>query len=406
VLVAGAAALARQHGLYVQIGLIMFGKTDHNPFLENRVILLDPNGTMEPQETKMNTITSSHETIIPPAATRRINRVVRWSRRALLGLLALIGGLAAVGAIYQAIATARDRRAYPPPGQMIDTGGYKLHIFCMGQGSPTVILDHVGAGNSAQWALVQPEIAKTTRVCAYDRAGFGWSDPGPAPRDARQNVQELHALLTNAQIAPPYVLVGHSFGGDVARLYAEQYRDQVAGMVLVDPGTLFDTPGVPPEINAAWQAEDQTFMCLAPILSRLGVMRLAAIAGMMPGHGDLPAPSGAAFAALNLSTTFWDTLSAQNQAMPATSAEVLGASYAYGALPLVVLSADQPMDRSRQIWTGLNAQLATRSTKGIHRIVVGAGHMALALEREHAQATIAAIRQVVHAAQTTMSIQP
>jgi len=354
----------------------------------------------------MNTITSSRETTTPPASTRRMSRIVRRSGRALLGLLALVGGLAAIGAIYQAAATARDQRAYPAPGQLVDVGGYKLHIFCMGQGSPTVILDHVGAGNSAQWGLVQPEIAKMTRVCAYDRAGFGWSDPGPAPRDARQNVQELHALLTNAHIAPPYVLVGHSFGGDVARLYADQYRDQVAGMVLVDPGTLFDTPRVPPEINAAWQAEDQTIMRLAPILSRLGVMRLTALAGMMPSHGDLPAPSGAAFDALNLTTTFWDTLSAQNAAMPATSAEVLGASHDYGALPLVVLSADQPTDRSRQIWTGLNTELAARSTIGIHRVVAGASHMALALDRDHGQATIEAIQQVVQAAQTAMSIQP
>ena len=354
----------------------------------------------------MNTITSSHETITPPAAARRINRIVSWSARAFLGLLALIGGLALTGAIEQAIATERDRHAYPPPGQLVDVGGYKLHIFCMGEGSPTVILDHVGAGNSAQWALVQPEIAKTTRVCAYDRAGFGWSEPGPAPRDARQNVQELHTLLTNARIAPPYVLVGHSFGGDVARLYIDHYRDQVIGMVLVDPGTLFDTPGVPPEINAQWQAEDQTIMHLAPILVRLGVMRLLAMAGLVPSHGDLPAPSGAAFDALNLTTTFWDTLSAQNQAMPATSAQVLGASYDYGALPLVVLSADQSTDRSRQIWTELNAELATRSTKGIHRIVVGASHMALALDRDHAQATIAAIQQVVHAVRTPMLIQP
>ncbi len=354
----------------------------------------------------MNTITSSHQTTTAPASTRRASRIVRWSGRALLGLLALVGGLALTGAIYQAIATARDRRAYPPSGQLIDVGGYKLHIFCMGEGSTTVILDHVGAGNSAQWALVQPEIAKMTRVCAYDRAGFGWSDPGPAPRDARQNVQELHALLTNAQIAPPYVLVGHSFGGDVARLYIDHYRDQVAGMVLVDPGKLFDTPGVSQEINAEWQAEDQTIMRLAPILSRLGLMRVLAVAGLVPGHGDLPAPSGAAFDAVNLTTTFWDTVSTQNAAMPATSAEVLGASHEYGALPLIVLSADQPTDRSRQIWTALNTELATHSTKGIHRVVVGASHMALALDRDYAQATIEAIRQVVHAAQTATLLQP
>jgi pimeloyl-ACP methyl ester carboxylesterase len=355
----------------------------------------------------MNTIRSLRGTTSSPTARRRINRIMRWSARAFLALLALIGVLALTGAIYQAVATVRDRRTYPPPGQLIDVGGYKLHIFCMGEGSPTVILDHVGAGNSAQWGLVQPEIAKTTRVCAYDRAGFGWSDPGPALRDARQNVQELHALLTNAHIPPPYVLVGHSYGGDVVRAYVDRYRDQVTGMVLVDPGTLFDTPGVPPEINAQWQAADQTIMRLAPILSRLGLMRALAVAGMTPGHGDLPAQSGAAFDALNLSTTFWDTLSAQNAAMPATSAEVLSTSDDYGALPLVVLSAgEQPTDRSRQIWTGLNTELAARSTIGIHRVVAGASHMALALDRDHAQATIAAIQQVVHAAQTAMSIQP
>jgi hypothetical protein len=136
-------------------------------------------------------------------------------------------------------------------------------------------------------------------------------------------------------------------------------------------------------------------------------MRLSAIAGLAPGHGDLPTPLGAAYDAVNLTTTFWDTLSAQNQAMPATSAEVLGASDDYGALPLVVLSAgDQPMDRSRQIWTGLNTALAARSTIGSHRLVAGASHMALALDRDRAQATIAAIQQVVKAAQTAMSIQP
>jgi pimeloyl-ACP methyl ester carboxylesterase len=322
-----------------------------------------------------------------------------------LGLLALVVGLAAIGASYEAIMAAGDATRYPPPGQLVDVGGYKLHIDCIGEGSPTVILDHVGAASSAQWGLVQPEIAKTTRVCAYDRAGFGWSEPGPAPRDAQQNMRELHTLLNNARIAPPYVLVGHSYGGNVARLYIDHYRDQVVGMVLVDPGNLFDTPGVPLEINAEWKAADQTVMRLGPILSRLGVMRLSAVAGLVPGHGDLPVPVGAAFDAVNLRTTFWDTLGAQNQAMPATSAEVLGARHAYGALPLIVLSVDQPMNSSRQIWTQVNAELATYSTIGIHRVVAGADHMALALEHEHAQMTIAAIGQVVVAARSGAAAQ-
>jgi pimeloyl-ACP methyl ester carboxylesterase len=353
----------------------------------------------------MQTSISPTGTTLQPQRARRRKAVGFWIGRVVLGLVVTLTALAAAGASYQAIATANDRRTYPPPGQLVDVGGYKLHIDCIGEGSPTVILDHVGAGNSAQWGLVQPEIAKTTRVCAYDRAGFGWSDPGSAPRDARQNMQELHTLLTNAHIAPPYVLVGHSYGGNVARLYVAHNPDQVAGMVLVDPGYLFDTPGVPPDINAEWKTADQTVMRLAPILSRLGVMRLAAVAGLVPSHGDLPAPVGAAFDAVNLRTTFWDALGAQNQSMPATSAEVVGASQEYGALPLIVLSVDQPVNRSRQIWTEVNAELATHSTKGVHRVVAGADHLALALEHKHAQTTIAAIGQVLVAVRTGVAPQ-
>src|SRR5213592_2204073 len=106
---------------------------------------------MEPQETIMNTIRSSRETIIPPISARRSNRIVRWSGRTLLGLLALVGGLAAIGAIYQAIATAHDRRAYPPPGQLIDVGGYRIHLASSGanNGNPTVILLACGGCTSA-----------------------------------------------------------------------------------------------------------------------------------------------------------------------------------------------------------------------------------------------------------------
>src|SRR4029079_14258924 len=127
---------------------------------------------------------------------RRRRGFFGWTGRVLLMLMLLLVALSCVGAIYQVVATARDKAAFPAPGQLVDVGGYKLHIHCMGAGSPTVILDHVGAGNSAQWGLVQPEIASTTRVCAYDRAGFGWSDAGPEPRDAQQSAHELHTLLT------------------------------------------------------------------------------------------------------------------------------------------------------------------------------------------------------------------
>jgi pimeloyl-ACP methyl ester carboxylesterase len=331
-----------------------------------------------------------------------------WSGRVLLGLLITLVILALIGAIYQAIGTARDARAFPPPGQMVDVGGYKMHIVCSGPqnaDAPTVILDHVGAANAAQWGLMQPEIAKTTRVCAYDRAGFGWSERGPTPRDARQSMHELHTLLGNAAIPAPYLLVGHSYGANVARLYVAEYPTEVVGMVLVDPGLQHDIPGVPAHVNAAWKAGDQTLMRLAPYLSRLGIMRLGPLLGATPGHGDLPEPVGAAYDAANLSTKFWDTLSDQNQAMAATSKEVLATPPSLGALPLIVLSATLPADEGRQVWTKVNTELATRSSNGLHRVVDGATHMSLALGQEHAQATTAVIRQVLEAARTGAPLQ-
>jgi len=336
-------------------------------------------------------------------------RLLLWVGRILLGLLVMLAALAVIGASYQAIATARDARAFPPPGQLIDVGGYNMHIVCTGPqntGNPTVILDHVGAANVAQWALVQPEIAKTTRVCAYDRAGFGWSERGPKPRDARQSMDELHTLLGKAGIPAPYILVGHSYGANVARLYVAEYRNEVVGMVLVDPGHVFDTPGVSPDVNRAWKAEDQTIMRLAPYLSRLGVMRMSAALGAVPGHGDLPASSGAAYDAVNLTTKFWDTLSDQNHAMAATSKDVLETPQGLGALPLIVLSATLPADESRQAHSQVNAELSTRSSNGLHLVVAGATHMSLALEHEQAQATIAAILQVIEAARTGQPLAP
>jgi len=139
-----------------------------------------------------------------------------------------------VGALYQYISTKIDEYKYPPPGQMVDVGGFKLHIHCTGEGGPTVVLDAGMASSSLDWALVQPEIAKFTRVCSYDRAGMGWSQESPNPRTSSHIVEELHTLLKNAHMPPPYILVGHSFGGINVRLYASRYPDEVFGLVLVD----------------------------------------------------------------------------------------------------------------------------------------------------------------------------
>ena len=121
-----------------------------------------------------------------------------------------------------------------PPGKLIDIGGYRLHLNCAGKGDPTVVLIPGGGDFSFDWALVQPDVSHFTRVCSYDFAGFAWSDPGPVPRTMRQDALELHTLLKNAGIKGRYVLVGHSLGGLLSRVYAAEYPSEIAGIVLVD----------------------------------------------------------------------------------------------------------------------------------------------------------------------------
>ncbi len=130
-----------------------------------------------------------------------------------------------------------------PTGKLVDIGGYRLHIDTRGKGTPTVVLIAGSQAFSLDWALIVAEISKFTQVCSYDRPSLGWSDPGPEPRTFDQDVYELHTLLQRAGIKPPYVMVGHSLGGIIARFYEKKYPQEVKGMVLIDAtsedGTLF-----------------------------------------------------------------------------------------------------------------------------------------------------------------------
>src|SRR5690349_3053542 len=159
-------------------------------------------------------MTPTPTTMHIPSATWRIGRrLLRGIVRTLAAVAGLLVVLGLVGASYEAIAATGDARRYPAPGQLVDVGGFRLHINCVGTGSPTVVLDAGLGGSSLDWNLVQAELGRITRVCAYDRAGMGWSDPSPQPRTPGQIGRELHTLLTNAGIAGPYVLVGHSLAG-------------------------------------------------------------------------------------------------------------------------------------------------------------------------------------------------
>src|SRR5215217_8087105 len=189
----------------------------------------------------------------PPRQTEQQSQEIRprrglgtWIRRGLVWLVGGLLALAVIGAIYQVIATQIDQRTYLPPGEMVNVNGRLMHINCMGEGGPTVILEAANFGMSAHWVRVQQQLAKTARVCSYDRAGMGWSEAGPEPRDARQISSELHTLLKNADTEGPYVLVGHSYGGLYARMYAARYPDETAGDVRTNQAdgyfhTLVDT---------------------------------------------------------------------------------------------------------------------------------------------------------------------
>jgi pimeloyl-ACP methyl ester carboxylesterase len=163
------------------------------------------------------------------------SRLWRWTKRVIAGMVGLVLVLLLTGVVFQFVMTRIDARRYPAPGEMVDAGGNRLHLYCTGEpGAPTVVMDSGLGGTVLDWQLVQPELAKSTRVCTYDRSGMGWSEAGAQPRTSEQIAGELHILLGNAEVRRPYVLVGHSFGGTNIQVYASQYPGEVAGMVLVD----------------------------------------------------------------------------------------------------------------------------------------------------------------------------
>jgi pimeloyl-ACP methyl ester carboxylesterase len=313
-------------------------------------------------------------------------------RRGLLVLVILIITLSLLGFVYEAAAEASDRQSYRPPGQMVDVGGYRLHIHCTGEGSPTVILE---AGAAALWAWVQPAVAQSTRVCAYDRAGYGWSEPGPEPRDAQHIATELHALLDAAAIQPPYVISAHSIGGIYTRAYYRQYPDEVAGMVLVD--------ATHPD-NWERQGESidtlQAMAGVSAVLSRVGVMRLVA-AGQ---RFDLPETSSAALLASMSSSQYWSAQRADAAAIPA-SLEQARISGDLGDLPLAVLVAlTYPEGRGRDTERALQLELAALSTNSLYREIPEAGHITLLTDEQYAQQVSDTILHVIEAAQTGESL--
>ena len=316
---------------------------------------------------------------------KRVLRAIGRGLAALVGLLIILG---LVGASYEAIAARGDAQRYPAPGQLIDVGGYRLHIQCVGAGSPTVVLDAGLGGSSLDWNLVQPELARTTRVCAYDRAGMGWSERSPQPRTPRQIADELHTLLTNAGVAGPYVLVGHSLGGKNVRLFALSHPEEVAGIVLVDArGEYMDANTSPAEQQGFPQAlAAQAF--LYRVARSVGLVRL--IGASLWGEPAMPHEMRTEGVLLRTSQRGVDAETAEGLLRAADDA-LLQAAPSLGDRPLIVVAAGQKVAQD-PIWAEGQRRQAALSTNGRLIVAEGSGH---AIHWEQPALVIDAVRQVV-----------
>jgi pimeloyl-ACP methyl ester carboxylesterase len=295
----------------------------------------------------------------------RTNAALR--RRALLRALRstslILGMLSAAGAGYEAIAGLQDAARHPAPGQLVDVGGHRLQITCVGRGSPVVILDAGLGGTSRDWVLVQAQLSTRTRVCAYDRAGMGWSDAGPRPRSPARLAEELHVLLAKAEVPAPYLIVAHSLSGKSARLFAASHPDAVAGMVLIDTRSERIDAVTTPTETRAFSAALKRQAILLSLARRLGLARL-----LWPSFAPQPDLPPGTIAKMALLQTQPKSLRAATEEGLERSANDRGLSGAsLGAIPLVVIAAGDSM-AGIPGWGEAQAGLAALSSRG--RLVV------------------------------------
>ena len=253
------------------------------------------------------------------------------------------------------------------PGTLVDVGTHRLHIFCVGTGQPTVVIDSGLGGNSLEWINVQRSVAPNARICSYDRAGYGWSEPGPRPRTSSRIVDELFALLKGADIAGPYVLVGHSFGGYTMQLFANRYPTETAGLVLVDSShpEQFERFLAPPiKVN------------LAPS----GRNRIMMLSPSPPLPENLPDEVKPLVRALNLRG---ETRAAMRDELLdfRLSAQQVREASVLPNVPLVVLTRGKRVwpqsergQHMERLWTQLQVELAGRAQRVTHIVAKGSGH--------------------------------
>ena len=295
--------------------------------------------------------------------------------------------------------------SHPSIGKLVDIGDHRLHIYPTGEGNPTVVFESGGASWSLDWYLVQNEVAKFTSACSYDRAGFGWSDSGPNPRTSEQIVTELHALLKKAEIKKPYIMVGASFGGHTARLFAKTFPDEVAGIVLLDARHESINSRMPP----AWQKLEAAgkvmyrFMLLASRVGALNILgKLMGEKATPPIVMKLPPEIRSTYLEVGFQPKYFQS-NLDELAASAESDKQLSATGSLGNLPLIVirhgipdLFANMPAEQAKQaekVWQELQADLARISSESQIIVAEKSGH---AIQVDQPIFAVDAIHQMVN----------
>ena len=312
--------------------------------------------------------------------TRYASHVPRWvfrSRRAIaVSVVLAVVLLAFGGLVYEAYADAAATRDFPPPGMLVDVGGRRLHLICIGNGSPTVLFEPSGFGNATSGARARERISSRTRVCSYDRIGMGWSDPGPASVTAVDLANDLAVLQDRAGLGSPMVIVASSIGGLTAEALARKYPERVAGLVFLDAANSLLAPKA-----SGWLGTAKAAACTASASARFGTIRLLDPFGIGREDSDGARRS----AAVTYSPRLWGTMCAMARGAPQSLETLMGLPPLSDEIPLRVLSASSDEDmfpgyqlvapELRTHRVAMHQEFAKRSRHGEWKIVPNSTHL-------------------------------
>jgi pimeloyl-ACP methyl ester carboxylesterase len=308
----------------------------------------------------------------------------RWLLTPVVVLLAAVS----VGATVENVAAGRIESTYPAPGRTYAVGGHRLHLDCHGTGGPTVVLFNGLGEFSASWARITEPVSATTRVCAYDRAGQGWSDDATSPQDGVTAARDLHAVLAAAGEHGPYVLVGHSIGGPYAMTYAKTYPEQVAGMVLLDsssPSQFTAVPAYPTQYAVMRRG-----LAILPTLARAG------LGLVIPPSSPLPDADSAVVEAMGSTPRTFRNGRDEISMVPRVFAQAQALT-TLGSRPLAVVSASDSL--GDEGWPAAQDRMAALSTNSLHT-VAESSHAGVVDDPHGSAESVRAITAVVRAVST------